>query len=170
MAEWLKAHAWKACLGETLTWVRIPLSPPFFFSFRGKRGIPTRRKILKWRSEFVTVTRNCLYHFRPVAELFTKRLDHGIDHVAAHVVFIAPDVANQSFASHGFAFAFAEIMQDRKLELGEWNPAVIDDQLPCLHVQRVAGRHAEFCGNQTRQPSIDRRRTEVEHGGRIAMA
>ncbi len=31
MAEWLKAHAWKACLGETLTWVRIPLSPPFFF-------------------------------------------------------------------------------------------------------------------------------------------
>src|ERR1035438_5848010 len=28
LAEWLKAHAWKACLGETLTWVRIPLSPP----------------------------------------------------------------------------------------------------------------------------------------------
>ena len=29
MAEWLKAHAWKACLGETLTWVRIPPSPPY---------------------------------------------------------------------------------------------------------------------------------------------
>src|SRR6202021_3032588 len=29
MAEWLKAHAWKACLGETLTWVRIPVSPPY---------------------------------------------------------------------------------------------------------------------------------------------
>jgi hypothetical protein len=29
MAEWLKAHAWKACLGETLTRVRIPLSPPY---------------------------------------------------------------------------------------------------------------------------------------------
>jgi hypothetical protein len=28
MAEWLKAHAWKACLGETLTRVRIPVSPP----------------------------------------------------------------------------------------------------------------------------------------------
>src|SRR5665213_3006846 len=28
VAEWLKAHAWKACLGETLTRVRIPLSPP----------------------------------------------------------------------------------------------------------------------------------------------
>ena len=39
MAEWFKAHAWKACLGETLSWVRIPLSPPFniaqmsFFEF-----------------------------------------------------------------------------------------------------------------------------------------
>ena len=28
MAEWLKAHAWKACLLEKVTWVRIPLSPP----------------------------------------------------------------------------------------------------------------------------------------------
>ena len=30
MAEWLKAHAWKACVGETLPRVRIPLSPPAF--------------------------------------------------------------------------------------------------------------------------------------------
>jgi hypothetical protein len=30
MAEWLKAHAWKACLRETVTWVRIPLPPPRF--------------------------------------------------------------------------------------------------------------------------------------------
>ena len=28
MAEWLKAHAWKACLRETVTRVRIPLPPP----------------------------------------------------------------------------------------------------------------------------------------------
>ncbi len=30
MSEWLKEHAWKACVGETLPWVRIPLSPPSF--------------------------------------------------------------------------------------------------------------------------------------------
>ena len=30
VAEWLKAHAWKACIGETLSWVRIPFSPPIF--------------------------------------------------------------------------------------------------------------------------------------------
>jgi hypothetical protein len=29
MSEWLKEHAWKACVGETLPGVRIPLSPPF---------------------------------------------------------------------------------------------------------------------------------------------
>jgi hypothetical protein len=32
MAEWLKAHAWKACVRETVPWVRIPLSPPLVFS------------------------------------------------------------------------------------------------------------------------------------------
>ena len=29
VAEWLKAHAWNACIGETLSRVRIPLCPPF---------------------------------------------------------------------------------------------------------------------------------------------
>jgi hypothetical protein len=28
VAEWSIAHAWKACLRETVTRVRIPLSPP----------------------------------------------------------------------------------------------------------------------------------------------
>src|SRR5688500_5166291 len=34
MSEWLKEHAWKACVGETLPWVRIPLSPPDFARLR----------------------------------------------------------------------------------------------------------------------------------------
>ena len=38
MSEWLKEHAWKACVGETLPWVRIPLSPPFCFPGTGKAG------------------------------------------------------------------------------------------------------------------------------------
>ncbi len=28
MAEWFKAHAWKACKEVILSWVRIPFSPP----------------------------------------------------------------------------------------------------------------------------------------------
>ena len=28
VAEWSKAHAWKVCIGVTLSWVRIPPSPP----------------------------------------------------------------------------------------------------------------------------------------------
>jgi hypothetical protein len=27
MSEWFKEHAWKACVGVTPPWVRIPLSP-----------------------------------------------------------------------------------------------------------------------------------------------
>src|SRR6516164_1922489 len=30
MAEWLKAHAWKACILERVSRVRIPVSPPCF--------------------------------------------------------------------------------------------------------------------------------------------
>ncbi len=28
VSEWLKERAWKACLRATVTWVRIPPSPP----------------------------------------------------------------------------------------------------------------------------------------------
>ncbi len=31
VAEWSKAHAWKVCKGATLSWVRIPPSPPFLY-------------------------------------------------------------------------------------------------------------------------------------------
>ena len=44
MAEWLKAHAWKACVRETVPWVRIPLSPPGIYCVRpgdmGDRIVP----------------------------------------------------------------------------------------------------------------------------------
>src|SRR5690242_14990512 len=35
MSEWSIEHAWKACVGETLPWVRIPLSP-YQFSVNGR--------------------------------------------------------------------------------------------------------------------------------------
>src|SRR6266850_788503 len=59
MSEWLKEHAWKACVGETLPRVRIPLSPPsnLFSSAtswrctsngRSSRGGPTTRPAMKY--------------------------------------------------------------------------------------------------------------------------
>jgi hypothetical protein len=33
MAEWFKAHAWNACIRETVSRVRIPLSPPALTDF-----------------------------------------------------------------------------------------------------------------------------------------
>ncbi len=34
VAEWLKAHAWKACKGVILSWVRIPFSPPYLKKYK----------------------------------------------------------------------------------------------------------------------------------------
>ena len=46
VAEWLKAHAWKACMGETLSRVRIPLSPPFErFHFSKKKNFFSKNSV-----------------------------------------------------------------------------------------------------------------------------
>src|SRR5208282_4106423 len=39
VSERFKEHAWKACVGEILPWVRIPPSPPFFW-FQWARFLP----------------------------------------------------------------------------------------------------------------------------------
>ena len=39
MSEWLKEHAWKACVRETVPRVRIPPSPPDFISNFGTKPI-----------------------------------------------------------------------------------------------------------------------------------
>jgi hypothetical protein len=48
MAEWLKAHAWKACVRETVPWVRIPLSPPVHTAIA-----------LKLLDDFPSLARSC---------------------------------------------------------------------------------------------------------------
>src|SRR6185437_12391228 len=41
VAEWLKAHAWKVCNGESRSRVRIPLCPPLLHDlFEKLRGLP----------------------------------------------------------------------------------------------------------------------------------
>ena len=43
VSEWLKEHAWKACVGETLPWVRIPPSPP-----RSSKDIRRGARAVEW--------------------------------------------------------------------------------------------------------------------------
>ena len=47
MAEWLKAHAWKACIGETLSRVRIPVSPPPILKSTPCRAKPNFAQLAK---------------------------------------------------------------------------------------------------------------------------
>jgi len=40
VSEWLKEHAWNACVRESVPWVRIPPSPPFINGcVTGKRAL-----------------------------------------------------------------------------------------------------------------------------------
>ena len=76
MAEWLKAHAWKACLLERVTWVRIPLSPPDSKGLTDQQITPNhfncedglgmaRRTTLEWACAISSVTTSP-YTFRVV--------------------------------------------------------------------------------------------------------
>src|SRR6185312_2630079 len=60
MAERLKAHAWKACIGETLSRVRIPLSPPFRWESedRFRASVPANGTPLSWFCEACASSRH----------------------------------------------------------------------------------------------------------------
>ena len=45
VAEWLKAHAWKACKRETVSRVRIPLSPPFKYPHTTNKSLKLINRI-----------------------------------------------------------------------------------------------------------------------------
>ena len=88
MAEWLKAHAWKACLGETLTWVRIPLSPPDYWAAtsvgsqipaQAKLGRATRLDCLKAAAKRAGVNPDEFWLHKFRATFATWHLWSGVD-------------------------------------------------------------------------------------------
>ena len=81
MAEWLKAHAWKACIRETVSWVRIPLPPPEI-AFAAVRGHPIRRwrslesdmhAVARYRSNGATTDSNGCRQYLPVSTRSASR-------------------------------------------------------------------------------------------------
>ena len=63
MAEWLKAHAWKACVRESVPWVRIPLPPPRRLSPPSQSG--NRGKICDvWHSGGLAPTADKVWQIR----------------------------------------------------------------------------------------------------------
>ena len=62
MAEWLKAHAWKACIRATVSWVRIPLPPPGF----------TKNPWESWLKTTLSADAIDLLAFQPLSRNFTR--------------------------------------------------------------------------------------------------
>src|SRR5262245_50358846 len=58
MSEWLKEHAWKACVGGTLPWVRIPLSPPTFAQRHGWQAASGERLAMVDESDEPSMAEN----------------------------------------------------------------------------------------------------------------
>ena len=78
MAEWTKAQHWKCCVGETLPWVRIPLSPPFIFPLpiSGKKRIFYSKalKVVGVKG-FAKIEAVCLKHTQNLKKgLFQKKI------------------------------------------------------------------------------------------------
>ena len=91
MAEWLKAHAWKACKRLRVSGVRIPPSPlfiylPIFFNFFFINNSPIfsremrlNVKYLKLQEETINIfnesTNNIhKYHFKVFIEMMNEKL------------------------------------------------------------------------------------------------
>src|SRR5207247_8922358 len=76
MSEWLKEHAWKACVGETLPRVRIPLSPPIYVTDLGRRDNPRRHA-----ATLAQILRLCS-GLRSDTELWPATIDRSANYAA----------------------------------------------------------------------------------------
>jgi hypothetical protein len=83
MAEWLKAHAWKACIRETVSWVRIPLPPPVnkINGLHGKlaavaTAFSDRRADRRWLRDSRPVHR--MYRGNPPGSSWSLRRCHAV--------------------------------------------------------------------------------------------
>ncbi len=77
MAEWLKAHAWKACIGETLSWVRIPFSPPQIFNLK-MAFILKKQKIENFFKKSNIIVDNTYQFKLKIQRDFIKNFKNGI--------------------------------------------------------------------------------------------
>ena len=77
MAECLKAHTWKARIGETLSWVRIPFSPPLISNLK----IAFSQKNLKIENFFkksnIILDNPYLFKLKAIRD-FIKNFKNGI--------------------------------------------------------------------------------------------
>src|SRR5687768_3504198 len=129
MSEWLKEHAWKACVGETLPWVRIPLSPPL-----QRRQLPqTSRRATKPARVGLEVSADIVPSCLHADHGAFRRLD------AQTLAFQVQALARESELGRGFlhpaAALFQRVLQHRAFEvLGRGGQRLVESN---YHLGRV---------------------------------
>src|ERR1700756_52908 len=92
MAEWLKAHAWKACIGETLSRFRTPVSPPDTQSAANQlssTAVSPRTAKLNWPQLYLSVALTTLATL--LLELALTRIFSVVFYY--HLAFLAISIA-----------------------------------------------------------------------------
>src|SRR5947207_3291768 len=112
MAEWLKAHAWKACIGETLSRVRIPVSPPDFRAKLSSLAVSPRTSKLNWPQLYLCVGLTTLATL--LLELALTRIFSVVFYY--HFAFLAISIALFGLGAGG---VFSYLVADRKGNLFE---------------------------------------------------
>ena len=98
MAEWLKAHAWKACKRATVSRVRIPFSPPY------KKTHNAHIKLLNIdkRAQFRSIC--CFYTVSPTSierKTLPEKLSKKLPHYPIPVFLLAQLAVNKNFQKQG---------------------------------------------------------------------
>src|SRR5262245_32474150 len=112
MAEWLKAHAWKACIGETLSRVRIPVSPPASRANLSSIAVSPRTSKLNWPQLYLCVGLTTLATL--LLELALTRIFSVVFYY--HFAFLAISIALFGLGAGG---VFSYVIADRKGNLFE---------------------------------------------------
>src|SRR6266478_1066608 len=111
MAEWLKAHAWKACIGETLSRVRIPVSPPDTF---GPATLHTKLSSIAVSPRTTKLNWSQLYLCVALTTLATLLLELALTRIFSvvfyyHFAFLAISIALFGLGAGGvFSYVVAD--------------------------------------------------------------
>src|SRR4051794_15703910 len=115
------------------------------------------------RREPVSEAADGLDRRRAAAELSAQRLHVRLEDVAAAGDVMPPHVAEQVAPVDDRALALVEVAHDAELQLREVDPPAVEDELVLDQVEDRVVVDLELCGDEVREPAVDRRRSEIEH-------
>lgn len=74
MSEWSKEHAWKACIGATLSGVQIPFSPPTLFWGASRCAPPYGNIKITIHDYLRKISESCIFFYVKVVDILKRKM------------------------------------------------------------------------------------------------